>query len=87
MRAKDMLSKAKPLMEIYNSNRKSEYRRKLRSITAEGNLKAIRSSLPLYTIDNDLLDKILSHSELSMAERDLIRRYMTSEKKPRKQSA
>ena len=80
MRAKDMLSKAKPLLEIYNSNRKSEYRRKLRSITAEGNLKAIRSSLPLYTIDNDLLDKILSHSELSMAERDLIRRYMTSEK-------
>ena len=79
-RAKDMLSKAKPLMEIYNTTRKSEYHRKLRSITAEGNLKSIRSSLPLYTIDNDLLDKILSHSELSMNERELIRRYTASEK-------
>ena len=63
-RALHMLEAAKPLMDIYNSSRSKEFintLKKLTSVTGK-EYKIVMSTLPIYTMDEKLLDRILKRA-------------------------
>lgn len=57
--AKTMLKCTKPLMEIYRSSRSNAFLERLYSLWKSGSRRMIFSGLPLFTISDDLLIKIL----------------------------
>ncbi len=62
-RAKNMLSKASPLMDIYYKEESYKILNFIDSIkNEEGNYKSQLYSLPYHTISKELLDKVLSRS-------------------------
>ncbi len=62
-RAQELLSAARPLMDIYRIDNKNEFNAFYRRIQkAIGKRKSILSSLPLYTIDASLLVEMLARS-------------------------
>ena len=64
-RAEQLLSKAQPLMEIYRRDSENAYRAFLHSDRdVPANRRAILSSLPLYTISDTLLNRILRHNHV-----------------------
>ena len=64
-RAKQLLSKAQPLMEIYRKDSEKAYSAFMCSdMNVPGNRRAILSSLPLYTISDTLLNQILQHNHV-----------------------
>lgn len=75
-----LLKKAKPLMEIYRENNIKEYHLFLKK---EENIECDRtryiSSLPLFTISDELLIKILKSNKLSKEEIDKIIKYKNNE--------
>lgn len=77
-----LLKKAKPLMEIYRENNSKEYELFLRK---DENILCDRtrylSSLPLFTISDDLLIKILKRNKLTTSDIDKIIKYKNSEVK------
>ena len=77
-----LLKKAKPLMEIYRENNSKEYELFLRK---DENILCDRtrylSSLPLFTISDDLLIKILKRNKLTTSDIDKIINYKNSEVK------
>ena len=77
-----LLKKAKPLMEIYRENNSKEYELFLRK---DENILCDRtrylSSLPLFTISDELLIKILKRSKLTTSDIDKIIKYKNSEVK------
>ncbi len=62
--AKEMLRSAKPLMDIYRSDRKEQFQEHIRKMWQSGNRRMIMSSLPIFTIQEDLLVKILSRHNI-----------------------
>ena len=61
-----LLRKASPLMEIYKEDSKNAYTAFLSSsIKVKANCRRILSSLPIHTISDDLLVKILKHNNIS----------------------
>lgn len=74
-RAEHLLKKSKPLMEIYRSDRKEEFAERLKSLWQEGDRRVVNCSLPLYTMEETLLEQILRHNALSDADKEQIRRY------------
>ena len=74
-RAEHLLKKSKPLMDIYRSDRKEELARQLRELWQEGDRRVVNCSLPLYTMDEPLLERILEHNAVSDADKEQIRRY------------
>lgn len=62
--AKEMLRSAKPLMDIYCSDRKIQFHEHMRKLQQSGNRRMIFSSLPLFTIPEDLLARILERSNI-----------------------
>ena len=74
-RAEHLLKKSKPLMDIYRSDRKEEFAVQLKALWQEGDRRAVNCSLPLYTIEEPLLEQILAHSALGSADKEQIRRY------------
>ena len=61
-----LLKKATPLMEIYKEDSKNAYAAFLSSsVKLKANRKRILSSLPIHTISDDLLLKILKHNNIS----------------------
>ena len=61
-----LLKKANSLMNIYREEQKEEYKLfLLNDSKTNGNRKRIFSSLPLFTINNDLLIKILKRNNIS----------------------
>lgn len=75
-----LLKKAKPLMEIYRENNIKEYHLFLKK---DENIECDRtryvSSLPLFTISDELLIKILKRNKLSKEEIDKIIKYKNNE--------
>ena len=60
--ARDMLKRAKPLMEIYRSDRSDEFLEQLYNYWKNGSKKMIFSGLPIFTISDELLTSILRRS-------------------------
>ena len=79
-KSKLLLKKAKPLMEIYRENNKNEYDLFLRK---DKNIESDRirylSSLPIFTINDELLIKILKRNKLTKSEIDKIIKYKNDE--------
>lgn len=77
-----LLKKAKPLMEIYRENNSKEYELFLRK---DENIICDRtrylSSLPLFTISNELLIKILKRNKINNQDIDKIIKYKNDELK------
>ena len=77
-----LLKKAKPLMEIYRENNSKEYELFLRK---DENILSDRtrylSSLPLFTISDDLLINILKRNKLTTSNIDKIVKYKNDELK------
>ena len=63
-RSNHMLESCKPLMDIYNSKRAKEFHDTVKKLTGiSGNdYKIVSSSLPLYTLSDELLDKVLTRT-------------------------
>ena len=75
-RAKRLLKKARPLMDVYRSDTRSAYKA---FITAEsklsGNRRNILSAPPLYTMPEDLIKRILKRTEINNKDTADILRY------------
>lgn len=65
-RAGQLLKRASPLMEIYGPDRKEAFARFLQADSAEiGQRRSLLSSLPLYTLSDDLAKRILVRCRIS----------------------
>ncbi len=81
-RADEMLRNAYPLMEIYRSERGNELNTFLLADTAKsGGRRSILSTLPLYTLSEELLDRILTRNGISSEQKEKIKRYAAAQKK------
>ena len=74
-RAEQLLEKALPLMDIYRSDRKQAFFAHLRQLWQEGDRRVVHSSLPIYTIEEESLDQLLSHSDVSEKETKQIKNF------------
>ena len=65
-RADALLKKAAPLMDIYRIENEAAFRLfTAKEVNADSNLRSIFSSLPVYTISEDLLDEILKSNDIA----------------------
>lgn len=79
-KANHILSKAEPLMSIFDTTRAKEYEAfQKEDVAVSGNRHNILASLPLYTIAEELLHKILLASEISEEEQRIILNYRQKE--------
>ena len=75
-----LLKKASPLMEIFNEKEKNLYQIFLHNDkNMKVNRRRILNSLPLFTIDNKLLDKILKENNISEEDSKIIKEYKKEE--------
>ena len=75
-----ILKKAKPLMTIYKENNIKELNNFLNINNNYSNIKNISSSLPIYTIKDNLLKKILKQNDISKEDINLIQNFVNEEK-------
>lgn len=81
-RAEEMLKNAYPLMEIYRSERKNELNAfLLADIKTAGKRRSILSSLPLYTISDELLNRILTRNNIDAELKEKIKEYAKTQRK------
>lgn len=79
--ADEMLANAYPLMEIYRSERENELNTFLLSDAGSlGKRRSILSALPLYTISDDLLDRILVRNGIDIKQKDTIKKYAATKR-------
>lgn len=75
-KSKALLEKARPLMEIYKESDAERWEEFMSAAEAEhGARRSILSSLPLYTMDDALLDSIMSRNGLADGERRRLREF------------
>ena len=80
-RARQLLAKALPLMEIYRSDQEINYSHFLQNDSAlKGNRYSILSTLPLHTISDDLLCRILKNNRISEKDQLLIFKYVEAQR-------
>lgn len=80
-RAEEMLKNAYPLMEIYRSERKNELNAfLLADIKTAGKRRSILSSLPLYTISDELLNRILTRNNTDAELKEKIKEYAKTQR-------
>ena len=76
-----LLKKANPLMEIYKEDSKNAYSAFLSSsVKLKANRRRILSSLPIHTISDDLLLRILKHNNISDEEIERIKKAVDMQK-------
>ena len=81
-RANDLLSNACPLMEIYRSDREKDFSDFLTADShRRGGRRSILSALPVYTMDNDLLNSILDRNGIDDRRGRDIKAYVSKRKK------
>lgn len=81
-RAMQMLKNAHPLMDIYRSEREKEWNAFLETDAGTpGPRRSILSTLPLYTMSQDLLDRILTRHDADTELRKNIERYAKARKR------
>ena len=78
-KAKLLLSKSSPLMNIYTKNEKEEFKKTISNSFNGQNIKRIFSSLPLFTIENDTLINILKRNKISIEDINTIINYKNEE--------
>ena len=74
-RAKQLLSKALPLMDIYRKDGAKLFRAVAQTAFSENDCKIICSNLPVYCVPEDLLEKILDRAKTDTKTRDIITAY------------
>ena len=80
-RAEELLKNADSLMDIYRSEREAELNTFLISDTRKsGKRRGIRSTLPLYTISEDLLERILIRHDMDSEQKQRIRKHVKTQK-------
>lgn len=80
-RAAQLLSRASPLMEIYDRERKAAYDRFLSEDSARaGTRRSILSSLPIYTITDALAQRIMARTAVPEADRAIILAHIQAER-------
>lgn len=78
-RAEEMLAGAYPLMEIYRSDRESEFSSFLLADSAKhGCRRSILSTLPIHTISDGLLERMLERNRVNEELRAEIKKYVAS---------
>lgn len=81
-RAEEMLKNAYPLMEIYRSEREPELGAFLLSDAGKvGKRRSILSTLPLYTISDELLERILARHGIAAAQKEHIKKHAAAQKR------
>ena len=80
-RADELLKNADSLMDIYRSEREAELNTFLISdIRKSGKRRGIRSTLPLYTISEELLEQILTRHGMDSGQKQRIRKHVKMQK-------
>ncbi len=80
-RAQELLSNAYPLMDIYRSDRENELNAFLLADSVKpGMRRSILSTLPLYTISEEILTDILKNHNVSDNERQSILKHATAQR-------
>ena len=80
-RAEELLKNADSLMDIYRSEREAELNTFLISDTRKsGKRRSIRSTLPLYTISKELLERILIRHGMDIGQKQRIRKHVKTQK-------
>lgn len=80
-RADELLKNADSLMDIYRSEREAELNTFLISDTRKsGKRRGIRSTLPLYTISEELLERILIRHGMDSGQKQRIRKHVKAQK-------
>ena len=80
-RADEMLSNAYPLMDIYRSERENELNTFLLSdVKRPGSRRSILSTLPLYTLSDGLLDRILTRNGIDAEQKEKIKKYAAAQR-------
>ena len=74
-KAERLLEKARPLMEIYRSDRRQEYFSAMQRSWQNGSRLTVSASLPLFTIPEDLLRHILTRNGVGSADTRSILRF------------
>ena len=81
-RADEMLKNAHPLMDIYRSERKNEWNAFLNADAGKpGDRRSILSTLPLYTMSKELLDRILTRHGADDKQKQKIESYIEAKKR------
>lgn len=80
-RADALLAKARPLMDIYRSPSEQPFRDYLqREFPSAGSYRLLYSAPPLFTVSDDLLEKIIAHNEVSPDDAARIAEYVSFQK-------
>ena len=80
-RADALLSKAKPLMDIYRKPSEQPFREFLsRDFSTSGDYHLMLSSLPLFTISDALLERIIARNDVPYADGERIAKYVSFQK-------
>lgn len=81
-RAQELIANAYPLMEIYRSDKGNELNAFLLSDSGKtGKRRSILSTLPLYTIEHELLSRILERNNVPKKRQNEIFEYAEAQKK------
>ena len=80
-RANELLKNADSLMDIYRSEREAELNTFLIADTRKsGKRRGIRSTLPLYTISEELLERILIRHGMDNSQKQRIKKHVKAQK-------
>ncbi len=74
--ANQLLKKSLPLMEVYRNDKKTEFSEKLHELGKDQDIRVIHSSIPLFTMSDELLEKILKRNNISEENATLIKNYL-----------
>ena len=76
-----MLSKASPLMDIYRLESQNAFSAFIeKDIATNGDRRSILSSLPIYTLSNELLLQILSHNDIEESDKNRILEFAQNQR-------
>ena len=81
-RADEMLANAYPLMDIYRSERENELNTFLIADTqTPGNRRSILSTLPVYTMSEELMEHMLKRSGIGSERREAVLKYAAARRR------
>lgn len=77
-----LIEKASPLMKIYTSNIKTEFQEFMVSLIEETSLMyRLSTSLPIYTIPDAVLNRILERNHCNLNQQKMIKEHVKSQKR------
>lgn len=78
--SEQLLKKANPLMKIYTSENKDKFNDIVNETSKiNANRRNILYNLPIYTIEEKLLDKILNRNKINSSDKKIIKKYYHKE--------